>query len=393
MHKTLLLIFLELYCCSGLAQITFDTECKEFTLEITDSTKKLEKIVFWYGDCSKAPDSNVYHFKNGKIKIKGTIYTPFNYSEIFFNTDKLYLGGSNSIVLIMEPGITKVTVSTDENKNILYKKIVGSSAQKDWDNWKDKNYNIVQDYELMSTRSYSGKKTFNDICNEIGEKVIEFIEQYPDSYLGPVLIDRYLYQVQPGMFNNAFYKLTPKVKNCEYSKKVANELMTKKLDSSIIAYYYSSLLYQYIKNLTTVFDATLTDTAGKAINLHYLKGNYLFVNFWASWCGPCIAAIPDYVAVKEKFKDQNINFITISIDTRSDSWKKSLNKNPIHGTNFLDSIGIMNKFYNLSYAVPKYMLFGPEGKVITYEAPRPGSGKLEEYIIKEMQKTTGVKQL
>lgn len=75
-------------------------------------------------------------------------------------------------------------------------------------------------------------------------------------------------------------------------------------------------------------DFELTDRNGniKKISDYVGQSDYLFIDFWASWCGPCIADIPHVKATYEKYKDRGLNVIAISLDTNRERWKNALNR-------------------------------------------------------------------
>jgi len=70
---------------------------------------------------------------------------------------------------------------------------------------------------------------------------------------------------------------------------------------------------QFYRNPITVADVTMKDVEGRTISTAALKGKVVIVNFWATWCPPCRAEIPDLVALQEKYKDQ-LQIIGISDD-------------------------------------------------------------------------------
>ena len=63
-------------------------------------------------------------------------------------------------------------------------------------------------------------------------------------------------------------------------------------------------------------DFTLDDLEGQSISLSDFKGQAVFLDFWASWCGPCIEAVPFLEKIKQRTRDQKVVFLNISLDPR-----------------------------------------------------------------------------
>ena len=75
-------------------------------------------------------------------------------------------------------------------------------------------------------------------------------------------------------------------------------------------------------------DLTMNDTEGKQRKLSEWcgKGNYVLVDFWASWCGPCRREMPNLVEAYAKYKNKNFEIVGVSLDQSGDSWKEAIKK-------------------------------------------------------------------
>lgn len=123
---------------------------------------------------------------------------------------------------------------------------------------------------------------------------------------------------------------------------------------------------------------------GGKTKLEDLRGKYVYIDVWATWCGPCLAEIPHLKKVEEKYHGKNIEFVSISVDTDKDheKWKKMVVSKELGGiqlfadknwtSDFIKAFGIN--------AIPRFILIGPDGKVIKADAARPSSASLTELL-------------
>lgn len=123
---------------------------------------------------------------------------------------------------------------------------------------------------------------------------------------------------------------------------------------------------------------------GGKTKLEDFKGKYVYIDVWATWCGPCRAEIPFLKKVEEKFHGKDIVFVSISVDTQKDheKWKKFVTDKELGGvqlfadnnwnSDFIKAFGINS--------IPRFILIGPDGKVIFADAPRPSSQGLDSTL-------------
>ena len=123
---------------------------------------------------------------------------------------------------------------------------------------------------------------------------------------------------------------------------------------------------------------------GGKTKLEDFKGKYVYIDVWATWCGPCRAEIPFLKKVEEKFHGKDIVFVSISVDTQKDheKWKKFVTDKDLGGvqlfadnnwnSDFIKAFGINS--------IPRFILIGPDGKVIFADAPRPSSQALDSTL-------------
>ena len=116
-------------------------------------------------------------------------------------------------------------------------------------------------------------------------------------------------------------------------------------------------------------DFTLKTPAGEDLQLSSLKGQYVIVDFWASWCMPCRAAIPHVKELYAKYHAGGLEIISVSIDDKEDAWKKAIGQEQMPWKQVIDTYTGSNQQANITGgygigAIPYTLLLDKEGKVI-----------------------------
>lgn len=122
------------------------------------------------------------------------------------------------------------------------------------------------------------------------------------------------------------------------------------------------------------------DIDGKTYSLKDFKGKYLYIDLWATWCGPCKREIPFLKELEKKFEGKNITFLSLSTDHNKADWEKMVKSGELSGVQLL--IGRRSKFqqdYNID-GIPHFILLDPEGKIINANIARPSSPDIENIL-------------
>src|SRR6218665_1072814 len=118
--------------------------------------------------------------------------------------------------------------------------------------------------------------------------------------------------------------------------------------------------------------------AGANVSLDDLKGKYVYIDLWATWCGPCRAEFPFLKEIESKYHGRKIAFVSISIDRMQDleKWKKMVAKEQLSGMQlFAKGDQTFTKEYMVN-GIPRFILIDPKGYVVDADAPRPSDKSL-----------------
>jgi len=113
-------------------------------------------------------------------------------------------------------------------------------------------------------------------------------------------------------------------------------------------------------------DFSQPDTLGKMVKLSHFRGKYVLVDFWASWCVPCRAEIPDMVKVYQKLKNRDFTIVSISLDDDKKPWLNAIKHDMLNWTNVSSLLGWQNPVASQYYVteIPDNYLLDPNGKII-----------------------------
>ena len=124
--------------------------------------------------------------------------------------------------------------------------------------------------------------------------------------------------------------------------------------------------------------------AGGKTKLEDLRGKYVYIDVWATWCGPCRGEIPHLKKVEEKYHGKNIAFVSISVDVQKDfeKWKTFVKDKELGGIQLFadkDWNSDFTKAFGIN-SIPRFILIDPTGKVVDADAARPSDPKLVEKL-------------
>jgi thiol-disulfide isomerase/thioredoxin len=126
---------------------------------------------------------------------------------------------------------------------------------------------------------------------------------------------------------------------------------------------------------------TLRNMKDEPVSLKDLKGNLVYLDFWASWCKPCIEEIPAFKKLQKKYKNDNIVFVSIGIESKKESIQRLIEKHELNGIHLFDPSKEkeLKDAYSVS-GIPHYVLIDKLGNIIESFAMKPSNPKLYNQI-------------
>jgi len=199
---------------------------------------------------------------------------------------------------------------------------------------------LMKDYNAMTAENTTAK---DDILEAT-------IRKNPASFASMVLLERYIRDFSLAKREELYSMLTPEYKKGYFSSEIESNIngMKRSALGSIVG------------------DFILNDPQGKPMNFGSLKGKYVLIDFWGSWCGPCHAAFPGLKALYAKYHDKGFEILGIATESNKDAWVKDIEKNNLPWLQMVDIRGTQS-ISQTQFAITEYpttVLVDPNGKII-----------------------------
>ncbi len=314
----------------------------------------------WKTD-SVQPEKGGYKF-SGKIDEASLARLRVKYAETEQGKKIPMLGKRDMATVYMQPGKITVT-SIDSFSNI---KVKGSFAHAEYTKLMAQAKPFEEKMEPLYTLYSQFSKSKEVSAREKVEAVIDsldklknekvyggYVKANPSSPLAMFALQQYAgWDIDAAKVEPLFNTLSEGNKNLPSAIEFkANLDIAKKTG-----------IGQFAMNFTQ------NDTAGVPVSLSSLKGRYLLIDFWASWCGPCRAENPNLVKVFDKYKSKGFHILGVSLDRpgQKDRWMKAIYDDQLNWTQVSD-LQFWNNEVAKQYgirAIPQNLLLDPEGRII-----------------------------
>ncbi len=319
------------------------TEEKLYRLNENDF---LEKLKLWKSEVLNLYNSTKFkdtYFKNHEIK--NIDYTESYFLNIF---SRFHYTDDGKLDLSENYPKNKIDINYDFNntEDYLFSEIYLTMIDSEY-------YNHIQRLIKNSTHS------------EIKIK-IEEIKKINNQYLKDKIIKSLTGNIKPS--NPDLDYLYTELIKLSNDENLSNEITEKYRNVKSLVKGAQSPTFNFEN-----FDGSLT-------SLENLKGKYIYIDIWATWCVPCLREIPNLEKLQKDFEHKSITFVSISVDKKTDltKWKKIIEEKKLGGVQLISDNERKSDFMQ-KYAVssiPRFILLDQEGKIIDADAPRPSDPKL-----------------
>jgi len=289
-------------------------------------------------------------FHNQKLTFKGEFYSKtFLYNKEFFvqaNPATLvflpvkgdpFVDPLDSAVLINAVDITK----TDEGK-ALEKYTLPQSKDLD-------NFFLRHEAQMSSNNTIS--KMFYKKVSLLADKELEFVKKTSNSYFSfwlfrtRVLTD--FLDSEPLLLLSIFDNLFPK----EFTESIEGEEVKRAIEGKL-----------FTKKNYAAPNFSAEDILGQNISLKGYRGKYVLLDFWASWCGPCMEKVPIINKIRSAYPVEKLEIIGSSCDTDSSAFAKAINKNKMKWTHIYGDTNLRKAYGNKP--IPSLYLIDKDGIII-----------------------------
>ena len=289
---------------------------------------------------------------DGHFNFQGTVETP----DVYYISIP---GKRGKAMFFLENSDIKISAHMDS----LYLAVVeGSSVQDEYQAFSDELDEIITAVREMYNKYHEALSSGDEVLASSLEEEVDaaydninafqekFIKDNPASYVAPLV----LWNIHYGMEGEEI------------------EAYLKRFDPALASSSFVEGLSKKAELLKTVAlgktapDFTQNDPEGNPVTLFSLRGNYLLIDFWAAWCGPCRRENPNVVAAYQKFHEKGFDILGVSLDQSKEDWLRAIEYDRLAWTQVSDLKGWGNeaaRLYGIS-SIPSNLLLDREGKII-----------------------------
>jgi thiol-disulfide isomerase/thioredoxin len=351
----------------------------KFMLQGSVAGKHSGAVILYYADISNKWQADTVIIKEGKFTFTGTVNLACE-AMLWTDTGNHVFDNPYMIRLLLQPGIITIDYTAG---NLQQAVIEGAPAQKEKMEWEKVEATLLLQKEQFRSQNQPAK--YDSVNAALRTLDLNYIKKHPASYYSGNLLSRHKRRLPIDTIQYYYGLLEENIRKSNLGFDVLTYVYPLTTDT-VFRNKYPAFGDDYntqLKTIRSVHQVSIPDTSGKMIHLAQFKGRYILLDFWASWCAPCLQDLPYLEEAIKKFRAYPIEFIAVSLDTDAKKWKDAIRKNHPSALQVADMkafYGILPVFCKVITGVPQYVLIDKEGAVINNDLPQPDDKALETIL-------------
>lgn len=355
-----------------------------FNISLTLDQNQFDETLTFGSDQGKGNKINNYLAE--KVRTEEEIMTDFT-STYSLNEDE-FLDLISSLDQRQTENLTAFELNDDqfvsaEKRDLEYNRLSKLINYKGYHIYltKERSFDTSEAFKENTVFDYSNEIDFKELASYRGliadffsnmieegdvKNTFKIIKEIKSNYIKSELAPKFKREITPG---NA------------KSEDIFFGIKSISSDSSLIAELSAKM--EVIRKLNIGMESPSFDyenIKGGTTSLSDLKGKYIYIDIWATWCGPCIREIPALKRLEKEFHNENIEFLSISIDKAKDheKWIQMIEEKSLSGTQLFADKDWKSDFIKayLIESIPRFLIIDPNGNILDTNADRPSDPEL-----------------